>query len=102
MNVSVVGCGEVVTVKSLPLVAVPAAVVTRILPVLAPAGTVAWIWVPDTTVWDAAVRLNVTALTPTKLLPVMVTTVPAGPLAGVNDPMVGGGTDVAAAYLMVV
>jgi hypothetical protein len=50
VNVSVFGAGGVVTVKSLPLVAVPPAVITRILPVLAPAGTVAWIWLSDTTV----------------------------------------------------
>ena len=82
-------------------VAVPPAVVTRIRPVLAPAGTVAWIWVPETTVKDAAVELNVTAVAPAKLLPVTVTTVPAAPLAGVNDAMVGGGTEVTGAYLMV-
>ena len=84
------GCDDV-TVKSLELVAVPAGVVTRILPVVAPACTEAWISVAETTVKLEATKLNVTALAPVKLLPVIVTSVATGPLVGLNDAMTGNG-----------
>ena len=51
-----------VTVKSLTLKAVPAALVTLILPVVAPAGTVALIWLSEPTVKVAAVPLKVVGI----------------------------------------
>ena len=50
--------------KLFALVAVPLAVVTAILPVFAPAGTVATIFVAELTVNFALVPLNVTAVAP--------------------------------------
>src|SRR5437762_1366251 len=82
---------EVVTVKLLALVAVPPGVVTLIGPVVAPLGTVAVIWVSELTVKLADVPLNFTAEVPVKLVPVMVTWVPTGPMVGVNELIVGGG-----------
>ena len=62
-----------VTVKLLLLVAVPPGVVTLILPVVAPDGTVAVIWVPETTVNDGAlVPLKLTAVAPDKFIPLIV------------------------------
>ena len=67
-------------------------VVTEILPVVAPAGTVAVIEVDETTVKPAAEPLKSTLVAPVKLVPVIVTTVvPAGPLGGEKPEMVGGG-----------
>ena len=79
-----------VTVKFVVLVAVPEAVVTAIGPVTPLLGTVAVIWVGESTV-------NVVAATPPKVTevasvndpPVMVTTVPALPLVGVKPLMHG-------------
>lgn len=83
------------TVKLVALVAAPAGFATEILtaPRGAPAGTVAWIWVVEFTMKLAATALNVTDVVPTKLAPVMVTVVPTGPLAGVNDEIVGAKAD---------
>ena len=78
-----------VTVKFVALVPVPARFVTVILPVVAPVGTVAVIWVAELTVNVAATLLNLTAVVPVKFVPVIVTTVPTGPLVGVNDVIVG-------------
>src|SRR3989442_1705909 len=82
--------GEAVTVKLLALVAVPAEVVTRIGPVVAPLGTLAVIWVFEFTVKVAVVPLKVTAVAPVKLVPLIVTVVPTGPLVGVKELIVGG------------
>jgi hypothetical protein len=83
--------GVVVTVKFVELVPVPADVVTAILPVVAPLGTVAWMVVLVLTVKVEAARpLNVTDVAPVKFVPVIATLVPTGPLAGVNDVTVGG------------
>ena len=69
-----------VTVKEAVLVPVPAGVVTATGPVVAPAGTVAVIWVSEVTVNVAAVvPLNFTAVAPVKPLPVMVTEAPGRP-----------------------
>ena len=82
------------------LVPVPLGVVTLILPVVAPVGTVAVICVDEFTVNDvAAVVLNFTELVvklapltvPLKFVPVIVTDVPTGPKAGVNEVIVGVG-----------
>jgi hypothetical protein len=67
------------TVNALLLVAVPVGVVTLSGPVVAPAGTVAWIAVADVTVKVALVPLNATDVAPVKLVPLIVTVVPTGP-----------------------
>jgi hypothetical protein len=80
------------TVKSVAEVAMPPGVVTRIRPVVAPAGTVAVTWVALLTVkLLAATLLKLTVVAPVKLVPVIVTTVPTGPVAGLKLVMVGGG-----------
>src|SRR5947208_3509548 len=80
-----------VTVNELLLVAVPPGVVTLIVPVVAPLGTVAEIEVDEVTEkLTALVPLNVTAVAPVKLVPVIVTLVPTGPLVGVKLVIVGG------------
>ena len=73
------------TRKERELVAVPAAVVTAIEPVLAPPGTVAVIDVSEITENVAVAPLNVTVFAPVKCVPVIDTVVPTGPLVGVND-----------------
>ena len=69
--------GKGVTVKtdgeSVAVVAVPFGVVTEICPVVAAAGSVAVICVLLPTVKAEGVPLNVTAVAPVKLVPVMVT-----------------------------
>jgi len=71
------------------LVPVPDAVVTLILPVVAPDGTDVAIWVAEVTVKVALVPLKVTAVAPVKFEPVIVTDVPAAPLVGVNEVIEG-------------
>jgi len=88
------------TVKFAALVAVPPGVVTLILPVVAPVGTVAVICDAEST-WNvvAVVALNFTELVvklapltvPLKFVPVILTDVPTGPEAGVNPVIVGAG-----------
>src|SRR5262249_25535899 len=77
------------TLKFPELVAVPPGVVILTLPVVAAAGTVAVIWVGESTVKPAAVPLNVTDVAPVKFAPVTVTTVATGPLVGVKLERVG-------------
>ena len=76
------------TVNVLPLVAVPPALVTVILPVVAPKGTVAVIFVLEFTVKSAAVALNFTAVAVLKLVPLMVMSSPTTPLVGEIEVMV--------------
>ena len=90
------------TVKALLLVVVPAGVVTPISPVVAPAGTVAWIAVSEVTEKVALAPLNVTAVVPLKLVPLIDTLVPTGPLAGAKPLIAGGGTTVNALLLVAV
>jgi hypothetical protein len=81
--------GGETTMKAFALVAEAPGVVTERGPVVAPAGTVAVIWVDESTVNVVAlVPLNVTAVAPVKFIPVMTTLVPTGPLAGLNPVMV--------------
>ena len=81
--------GTGVNVKLAALVAVPSSVVTVIGPVAAPLGTVA-VTVPGLlTVNVAAVPLNETAVAPVKVVPLIVTTVPTGLLAGAKEVMAG-------------
>ena len=79
------------TIKSVALVAVPPRVTTLILPVLAPAGTVALICTDEVTLNSAPVPLNVTLVAPVKLVPLIVTSVPSSPLPGLKSEIVGGG-----------
>jgi hypothetical protein len=81
--------GPEITVKLAVLVTVPADPVTRIGPVVAPAGTTACMAVSDVTVKVAGVPLNVTAVTEERCVPLIVTLVPAAPLAGVKPVIVG-------------
>jgi hypothetical protein len=77
--------GAPVTVKFVALVAVPELVVTAIGPVTALLGTVAVIWVGESTVKVvAATPPKVTDVAPVNDPPVMVTTVPTLPLVGVK------------------
>src|SRR5437899_8492185 len=80
------------TVKLLELFPVPPAVVTLIVPVVAPVGTVAVICVSEFTVKDEAlVPLNVTEVAPVKFAPVIVTLVPTAPLVGEKLVILGTG-----------
>src|SRR5882762_3665928 len=83
--------GVMGTIKSVALDPVPAIVVTEIFPVTAPAGTVALISVSLFTVMVVArVAPNLTAAPgAAKFCPVIVTSVPAMPLAGENDVITG-------------
>ena len=90
-----------VTTKPLALVAVPPGVVTRIRPVVAPAGTSARIEVAESTMKPALTALKVTAVTPTKPVPLIVTIVPTGPLAGVKPVMLGAALNVTVLSVLV-
>jgi hypothetical protein len=79
-----VGVGLVIE-KLLELVVVPPGVVTLIVPLEAPLGTVAVTWLDELTANDAVVPLNVTAMAPVKPEPLIVTVVPALPLPGENE-----------------
>jgi len=84
------GAAVAVTTKSDELVAVPSGVVTEMGPVVVPLGTVALILVFELTVNDVTVFLNLTSVALLKLVPLIVTDVPTGPLCGENDVIVGG------------
>jgi hypothetical protein len=91
-----VGAGGI-TVKLLPDVPVPPEVVTEILPVAAPPGTVVVICVSLATVKLAVVPLNFSTVAPVRFVPVTVTLAPASPLVGVKLAIAGaaggGGAD---------
>src|SRR5690242_2311417 len=72
------------TVKLVELLAVPPGVVTEILPVTAPVGTVVVICVSELTVKVAALPANFTVAACRKLVPVRITCVPTGPLGGLK------------------
>src|SRR5947208_1252001 len=101
-GVKLVIVGGLITVKLAALLAVPPGVVTLIGPLVAPAGTVAVIAVAEPTVKLALVPLNSTALAPVKLVPLIVTLVPTGPLLGVKLEIVGGLMTVKLAALLAV
>ena len=95
--------GATMTVKTAALAAVPAGLVTLIGPLVAPPGETARICELESTVNDmAGVPLNVTAVVPVNPLPVRVTSVPTGPLFGVNEVIVGATITVKSARLWVV
>jgi hypothetical protein len=85
----IVGAVPLLTVKSEALVAIPAVVVTVILPVVEPEGTVAITLPSFTKLKVAVVPLNLTPLTPVKWFPLIVTEVPATPLDGEKLLIVG-------------
>jgi len=75
------------------LVAVPPGVVTVTRPVVAPEGTVVFTEVAERTVKVAEAPLNATAVAPERFVPVIVTLVPALPLVGESDEIVGAAVD---------
>jgi hypothetical protein len=82
---------EVTTVNTEPLSALPAPFVTRIVPVVVPAATVARSEMSlSTAKLEAAVPLKDTAVTPVKREPWTVTSVPTGPLVGAKELIEGG------------
>ena len=94
------GAGGMVTLKPAPLVALPAGVVTVIGPLVAPAGTVALIWVLPPTVKLALAPLKATVDVFWNHCPLIVTVVPTGPLVGLKPLMTGvfaGGAETLAA-----
>lgn len=77
------------TTKLLALLAVPPFVVTEIAPVVAPLGTMAVICDAFAVKLVAATPLNATAVAPARFVPLIVTDVPAPPLAGEKLVIVG-------------
>src|SRR2546430_829433 len=77
------------TTKFEALAPVPAALVTVIGPVLAPAGTVAVIWPSLFTAYDAEVPLKATAVAPVKFEPKMKTEEAGAPYSG-EKPVTAG------------
>ena len=103
VNEVIVGGG--MTVKLVALVPVPDGVVTAMVPVVAPAGTLAVSCVTRLIVMFAnptSVPLNFTDETFTKLVPVMVTVPPTGPLVGVKLATVGAAATVKLVALVAV
>jgi len=89
-KLAITGAG--ITVKTVEAVQVPLGVVTLILPVVAPAGTIAVMEVALTTEnFAAAMPLKETAVAPVNEVPVIVTMVPTPLLAGVKLLTVGAG-----------
>jgi hypothetical protein len=78
------------TTKAVADCPVPPGVVTEIVPVVAPVGTVAEIWMSLLTVGLDHLPLNLTDVAPVKPVPLIVTTVPTEPLPGVKLEIVGG------------
>jgi hypothetical protein len=76
-------------VKLPELSTLPTELTTVIGPVVAPVGTVAVIFVLEFTAKLAATPAKLTPVVPVKLLPVMVTRVPAGPLVGEKEVIEG-------------
>jgi hypothetical protein len=93
-----------VTVKFVELVAVPLGVITRIGPVVAPVGTATVILVPApfTAKPGAFTLSNETAVAPVRLLPLILTDVPTGPLVGLNDVIVGAAAPVTLKFVELV
>ena len=91
-----VGVNDVIdggTRKFMPtLFAVPPGVVTKMVALSNPAGTRAVICVSESTVkLEAGTVPKLTSVAPVKPVPVIVTAVPTGPDAGLNDVIVGTG-----------
>src|SRR2546422_2238404 len=88
---STIGVG-LVTTKSSMVVADPAGVRTVIGPLVAPGGTVTWIWVGAVTTNDDDRLLKLTLVAPVKLKPSTVTTVLVALRAGKKSAMRGATT----------
>jgi hypothetical protein len=89
-NEVIVGAAAtIVTSKVCELQSLPPGVVTQIFPVIAPVGTVAVIFVGESTVKFAETPWNVTLVAPVKFVPVIVTDVPTGALVGEKEVTVG-------------
>lgn len=93
-DTAVVGANDVMVGEALNVkparVAVPPGVVSETEPD-DPAATTAVTWVADTGVKDVAgVPPKLTAVTPVKNVPLIVTVAPLAAVVGVNDPIVGG------------
>jgi hypothetical protein len=73
------------TANELAVAAEPPGVVTEIGPDVAPLGTVAVIWVGETTAKEALVPAKVTPEAPENPLPEIVTVVPTVPLGGEKE-----------------
>jgi hypothetical protein len=84
--------GVAVTVNGVLLLAVPAGVVTLMVPEGAAAGTVKVMLVALTVVNVVVSAPSITAVAPLRAVPVTVTVVPAMPLVGVKLVMVGAAT----------
>ena len=78
-----------VTVNAALVVAVPLGVVTLILPLVAPTGTLVVIFKLDITLKLAVVPLNLTAVAPFKFKPEIVIFLPTSPCFGLNDEIFG-------------
>jgi hypothetical protein len=90
VNEVIVGApAAVVTLKPCELQSLPPGVVTQIFPVVAPVGTVAVIFVAESTVKFAETPWNVTLVAPVKFVPVIVTDVPTGPEVGEKEVTIG-------------
>ena len=81
---------DAVRVKLPGLDPVPPAVRIVMGPVTFPAGTVAVTTVPEVTLNAAGTPLNATPTVVFRLMPEIVTSVPAGPLAGLKEMIDGG------------
>ncbi len=75
--------------KGVTVLTFPPGVTTLIFPVVAPLGTVTLIFVAVSTVIVPLTPLKVTLVTPFKLVPLIVTTVPTGPEVGLKLLIVG-------------
>jgi hypothetical protein len=84
------GYGVGITVKLMPLVAVPPAVVIDITPEAVPGITKPTNCEPVLEIAIAETPPIVNAVGLPRLVPVMVTKVPTDPMAGVKDVIVGG------------
>jgi hypothetical protein len=84
------------------LVSEPPGVVTEILPVSAPDGTVVVILVSELIRNVAGVPPNLTEVAPAKPVPLIVTAVPTGPLVGENEVIVGAAAHAGVATAIVV
>ncbi|MCG8603953.1 hypothetical protein MJD09_03010, partial [bacterium] len=95
LGLKLVIAGKTVTVKSAALVAEPAELATPILPLVVPLGTVARIWFGESTLkFMELMPLNVTCVTPPNPFPVIVISVPTGPVDGAKELTEGGITTV--------
>src|SRR5688572_11865289 len=94
--------GGPTTMKLVALAAVPSGVTTVIGPLVALDGTIVCTAESETTANSAERPLNLTAVVPVKLAPMIETSEPARPLEGVKRAIVGGRTTVNSFLLVAV